>query len=90
MTVVELIDGEAKCTTLGQDVLNGQLVQYTVRKGTWFGSFPNEGSAYSFVGCTVAPGFEFEDFELGSSREKLLREFPDAEELVVKLTEGLP
>jgi len=89
MTVVELVDGAAKCTTLGHDVLDGQLVQYTVKAGTWFGSFPNAGSAYSFVGCTVAPGFEFEDFELGS-RAALLAEFPDARDLVVKLTEGLP
>ncbi|KAH8057022.1 hypothetical protein JL722_7248 [Aureococcus anophagefferens] len=66
-----------------------ELVQYTVKAGTWFGSFPNAGSAYSFVGCTVAPGFEFEDFELGS-RAALLAEFPDARDLVVKLTEGLP
>ena len=89
MTVVELKDGAAKSTTLGQDILNGQLVQYTVKAGTWFGSFPNEGSQFSFVGCTVSPGFEFEDFELGS-RVKLLEEFPGAKDLVTKLTEGLP
>ena len=43
----------------------GEVVQYVVKAGTWFGSFPNEGTEYSFVGCTVSPGFEFEDFELG-------------------------
>ena len=81
----------ARCTTLGQDVLRGELVQYTVRAGTWFGSFPNEGTDYSFVGCTVSPGFEFRDFELGS-RAKLLREFPNIKNraLISKLTEGLP
>ena len=89
MTIVELVDGAARCTTLGRDVLNDELVQYTVRAGTWFGSFPNEGTAFSFVGCTVAPGFEFQDFELGS-RAKLLEGFPDAKDLVLKLTEGLP
>jgi len=35
-------------------------VQYVVKAGTWFGSFPNEGTPYSLVGCTVAPGFAFE------------------------------
>ena len=37
-----------------------QKVQYVVKAGTWFGSFPNEGTPYSLVGCTVAPGFSFE------------------------------
>ena len=94
MTVVELIDGTAKCTTLGQDVLSTdtpQSVQYVVKANTWFGSFPNDGSPYSLVGCTVAPGFDFADFELGS-RAALLAEFPSAEAqpLIEKLTEGLP
>ena len=66
-----------------------QKVQYVVKAGTWFGSFPNAGTEYSLVGCTVAPGFAFEDFELGS-RAALLAQFPDAADLVTKLTEGLP
>ena len=89
-------------TTLGTDIAHGQLVQYMVKKGTWFGCYPHEGLSvgpgpgpgpsseiYSFVGCTVAPGFEFSDFEL-ASRAHLLSEFPRAEQVIVKLTEGLP
>jgi len=90
-----------KATILGQDIAHGQMVQYTVKAGTWFGCYPleheqdaggdGEGSkeVYSFVGCTVAPGFEFSDFEL-ASRAALLAEFPQAHEVIVKLTEGLP
>ena len=93
MTVVELVDGTAKCTTLGQDVLaeSPQVVQYVVKANTWFGSFPNDGTPYSLVGCTVAPGFDFADFELGS-RAALLAEFPseEAKPLIEKLTVGLP
>ena len=87
MTVVELdreAGGNTRLTTLSQDT-----PQYVVPAGTWFGSFANEGSDYSFVGCTVSPGFEFSDFELGS-RKALLDEFPGAADLVTKLTEGLP
>ena len=40
---------------------------------------------FSFVGCTVAPGFEFRDFELGE-KERLLADFPLAEEVIHKLT----
>jgi len=67
----------------------GCLPQHVVKAGTWFGSYPCEGSEYSLVGCTVAPGFDFQDFEL-ASRAKLLDTFPEAKDMVIKLTEGLP
>lgn len=47
------------------------------------------GTSFSLVGCTVAPGFEFQDFEL-ASRSKLIAEYPDAEGIIEKLTIGLP
>jgi hypothetical protein len=53
-----------------------------VPAGTWFGP---PGSAFSLVGCTVSPGFEFSDFELGR-REVLLPQFPDARDWVEQLT----
>ena len=90
MTVIELVDGGFKATTLGNDLsAPDQMIQYCVKKDTWFGSFGNEGTAFSLVGCTVSPGFEFSDFEL-ASRMKLLEEFPNAKDVIIKLTEGLP
>jgi len=95
MSVIELdkASGGFKRTILGSDIMNGEVVQYTVKAGTWFGSHPNlEGDtdedAFSFVGCTVAPGFEFADFELGSKKE-LLEEYPNATDMINKLTVGL-
>uniref|UniRef100_A0A7S2Y1H2 DUF985 domain-containing protein n=1 Tax=Fibrocapsa japonica TaxID=94617 RepID=A0A7S2Y1H2_9STRA len=95
ITVVELDEktGGYKTTIVGPNVLDGEFVQYTVKAGTWFGSFPNTLSvnedSFSFVGCTVSPGFEFEDFELGS-RGRLAEQFPEAIEMIDKLTVGLP
>ena len=108
LTVVEIsheYPGGFKETILGQDIMSTQLVQYTVKAGVWFGCFPAtahgaegvEGEVYSFVGCTVAPGFEFADFEL-ASRATLLAEFATTtvessqaiKSLIIKLTEGLP
>jgi hypothetical protein len=40
---------------------------------------------YTLVGCTVAPGFEFEDFELGN-REELIQRYPQHRELIERLT----
>ncbi|KAJ1418455.1 RmlC-like cupin domain-containing protein [Ochromonadaceae sp. CCMP2298] len=106
ITVVEIDQAGARRTVLGPDIAAGQLVQYVVKRGTWFGSFPNipapewqnaeaptgagaEEAAFSFVGCTVAPGFEFSDFEL-ASRAALLEQYPDAAKEIELLTEGLP
>jgi len=74
---------------MGPDVKSGHKLQHVVSAGDWFGAYPNDDSAYSFVGCTVAPGFDFADFEMGQ-REHLLKEFPHAEEIIVKLTDARP
>ena len=96
LTVVEIApDGTLKKTTLGQNILNGHTLQHVVPKGSWFGSYPTndydgDGGVgdehdYSLVGCTVAPGFDFSDFELGT-REQLLKLFPQHEEELMRLT----
>jgi len=79
-------DGRVENTILGADVRAGQRLQHAVPAGCWFGSYPCEGTDFSFVGCTVAPGFDFKDFELGS-RAELLGRFPGAAELIKKLTD---
>eukprot|EP00938_MAST-03A_sp_MAST-3A-sp1_P002747 g2747.t1 len=92
MTVLELneSDGSMKKTVLGSNVLSSsETVQYTVKANTWFGSYPNPGTSFSFVGCTVSPGFEFEDFEL-ASRSALVAKFPKYKDEIHKLTIGLP
>jgi predicted cupin superfamily sugar epimerase len=68
-------DGKMEKVILGQDLVSGQKVQHAVPAGYWFGARPAAGSAYSFVGCTVAPGFDFGDFELANPDE-LCRSFP--------------
>ncbi|MEK7745089.1 MAG: cupin domain-containing protein [Elusimicrobiota bacterium] len=79
-------EGGAETFLLGQDAAAGQKLQHVVPAGTWFGAFPEPGSEYSFVGATVAPGFDFADFELGR-REDLLKRFPRASEHIRELTE---
>jgi len=43
---------------------------------------------YALIGCTVAPGFDFADFELGD-REVLCRKFPEHRRLITRLTGSL-
>ncbi|OGR68158.1 MAG: cupin [Elusimicrobia bacterium GWC2_61_19] len=89
LTVAGILpDGRVEETVLGRDTAAGQKFQYAVPAGRWFGAYPNPGTGFSFVGCTVAPGFEFADFEMGD-RGKLLKEFPAAKKIIEKLTKGI-
>ena len=60
-------DGSLDIINLGNDIDKGQLFQYVVPANCWFASRPEPGSTFCFVGCTVARGFDFADFELADS-----------------------
>lgn len=79
-------EGNVEELCLGQDLSAGQQLQKAVPGAHWFGACPLPGSAYSLVGCTVAPGFSYEDLELGE-RKRLIALFPHLEELILALTE---
>jgi hypothetical protein len=61
------------------------LPQFCVQAGIWFASRPDAGAGFVLAGCTVAPGFDFNDFEL-AKREDLLGQYPMHSEEIVKLT----
>ena len=70
---------------LGADIAAGESFQAVVPAGYWFGAEVPAAGAYSLVGCTVAPGFDFADFEMGS-RDQLLRQFPAQAGIIRRLT----
>ncbi len=78
-------DGSSEIITLGHNILNEQKVQVLVPKGTWQGAFIQPGGKFSLMGCSVAPGFNEADFEMGD-REMLLAKYPDMQELILHLT----
>jgi uncharacterized protein len=45
------------------------VFQAVVLAGQWFAAELCDPSTFALVGCTVAPGFEFSEFELGDARE---------------------
>ncbi|WP_234736535.1 cupin domain-containing protein [Tellurirhabdus bombi] len=77
--------GEQQLIRLGANPDQGEVFQAVVPAGCWFGSKPAEGTAYSLVGCTVAPGFDFADFEL-AERASLLKTYPHCHEVIRLLT----
>lgn len=70
---------------VGLDLEAGQQPQYLVSKNTIFGSSVLHENSYSLVSCTVAPGFDFEDFELFTKAD-LLPLFPEHEAIIERLT----
>jgi uncharacterized protein len=86
VTMIQLHpDGNCEEIILGSDILKGQKIQALIPKGTWQGSFVNEGGKFALMGCTVAPGFDPADFEQ-AQKAQLLRQFPDHAEWITKLT----
>ena len=70
---------------VGNEIQKGQTPQLVVPKNTIFGSSVTDENSYSFVSCVVAPGFDFNDFEL-FSRKVLLEEYPESESIIRQLT----
>ncbi|HEX4373554.1 MAG TPA: cupin domain-containing protein, partial [Puia sp.] len=63
---------------------NGETFQTVIKAGNWFASKTTKN--YSLVGCTVAPGFDFADFEL-AERKKLIANYPQHSDLIISLTQ---
>ncbi len=78
-------DGTRTEHLLGPDFENGQRFQCVIKAGSWFASRPSPESEYALTGCTVAPGFDYKDFEI-AERDKLIRQFSRHEELIISLT----
>lgn len=70
---------------LGLDIANGQQPQFVVPSGHWFGSRIQNDTGFSLVGCTVAPGFDFADFEIARAEDLLLM-YPTHSEIIHSLT----
>jgi predicted cupin superfamily sugar epimerase len=70
---------------LGNDPEAGDALQGVVKAGCWFASEVKDGKGFGVVGCTVAPGFDFEDFEL-AEREELVKSYPQHHGLIARLT----
>ncbi len=77
--------GRYRTLRLGCRVNEGQQPQILVPAGAWFGATVDRTRSYSLVGCTVAPGFDFADFEF-AERSALLKRFPRQRRLVERLT----
>jgi hypothetical protein len=83
--VVYVIDPEGNYSELHLGSDEGEVFQAVVKAGSWFASRVRDAARFALVGCTVAPGFDFADFELGV-RSELIRAFPAHRKLIEELT----
>jgi len=65
---------------IGNDILHGEHPQFTVPGGYWFAGTIADDADHSLVSCTVAPGFDFADFELADTH--LIDLFPEHTDLI--------
>jgi uncharacterized protein len=78
-------NGEYLVKKVGKNILNGEEPQVVIDAGDIFGSRPVEGTAFALLGCGVAPGFDFADFEL-NDRDWLLEQYPQHGVIILQLT----
>ena len=78
-------NGEYEMLHIGPNFEKGETFQALVPKGTIFGSTVNIENTYAMVGCTVSPGFDFNDFKL-FEKDELIAEFPQHHSIIEKLT----
>lgn len=80
-----IIGTQFKIILLGNDIEKGEVPQAIIPANSWFASSIKNATGFSLVSCTVAPGFDFEDFEL-ASRENLIQEYPHLKTIIEKYT----
>lgn len=70
---------------IGSDLEKGEVPQFVVPGGYWFAAQVTDTDSYSLVGCTVSPGFDFNDFEL-IPRDELIVMYPEHVQIITRLT----
>jgi len=78
-------DGTGRVVVIGNDLAAGQRPQVLVERGVWQGSRLVAGGAWTLLGCTVSPGFEYEDYE-SETRKELSVGWPEWAGMIGELT----
>jgi len=71
--------------TIGKNIKTGEHLQVVINNGQWFAAELTDKDSFCLVGCTVSPGFDFDDFEL-AKRKELLMICPEFKALIEKFT----
>lgn len=80
-------DGSSRVVILETDLAAGHRPQLAVPAGIWQGSRLLPGGDWALLGATVAPGFDYADYESGK-RGELIKAYPAEAERIRRLTSG--
>jgi uncharacterized protein len=80
-----LHDQQLTVYKLGPSLDQGDSLQVVIPSGCWFGAKAEQPGSYTLAGCSVAPGFDFQDFEI-ADRKILMREYPAYRQIIEMLT----
>jgi predicted cupin superfamily sugar epimerase len=83
LTLYLLDEGGLRTVVLGRDVAAGEQPQAVIPAGVLQAGLTR--GDYTLVGCTVAPGFDFADWEM-PPRATLLERYPEHAELMRQLS----
>lgn len=78
-------DGTCEVVTIGRDIAAGQSPMTVVPHGVWQGARLVAGGAWALLGATVAPGFEYADYEHGDGTE-LAKAWPGPADMIEALS----
>ena len=78
-------EGNLQEHVMGNNPENNETFQHVVKAGRWFAAKVIGEEGYSLVGCTVSPGFDFQDFEL-ADRSYLIGLYPNLASIITQLT----
>ena len=88
--LIHILENKQKLVTikLGGNLSKGDTFTARIKSGYWFAAEVENKESFSLVGCTVTPGFDFDDFEFGD-KGKLIRNFPNHKKIIEKLAMDL-
>jgi len=81
LTLYVIKDGILSNTRIGK----WHEMQGIVEAGSWIAASLDNRRSYCLVGCTVSPGFDYRDWELGS-RKDLIRSYPKYRKIIERHT----
>ncbi len=78
-------DGTGDLSRLGNYLQGGEIPQLLVSGGVWQGSRLCADGSYALMGTTMAPGFNFEEYEQAKAADLIAR-YPKYQDLIKQLT----
>jgi len=75
-------NGEGETIILGPDIKAGQHLQFVIPRGVWQGSYLVEGGRFALMGTSMAPGFDFGDYE--PAEEEILKRMYSAHQNLIE------